>query len=212
VPTGTRPGRHLAVVIADRRPTTDGDRGSPPQYDGCLSHIRPSAVEGPCELSGGVRRASRRPGRHRQGRRADRQVASGGRAAPRHRRPHEARSWLLVHDGRRYDSKAIVGVAHGYATGRPLAAAEFTGGDATVGAALRRVGFVVQERLPRQDWRWDKLALACDLVHANGWDELTPVGAENPSVQFKRHVCTRGGCRRVGLVAGCRGGRVGRGR
>jgi hypothetical protein len=54
----------------------------------------------------------------------------------------EARSWLLVQDGRGYDSKAIVGVAHGYATGGPLAAAEFTGADATVGAALRRVGRV----------------------------------------------------------------------
>jgi 5-methylcytosine-specific restriction protein A len=55
-----------------------------------------------------------------------------------------------------------------------LAAGEFTGGDATVGAALRRVGLLVQERLPRLGWRWDELVLACDLVHANGWDELRP--------------------------------------
>ncbi|GAB2809469.1 hypothetical protein GCM10027073_47470 [Streptomyces chlorus] len=32
------------------------------------------------------------------------------------------------------------------------------------------------------------------------------------SSQVKRHVCTRGGCRRVGLVGGCRGGRAGWGR
>ena len=49
--------------------------------------------------------------------------------------------------GAGFDCKAIVGVAHGYATGRPLAAVEFTGGDARVGAAPRRVGFVVQETL-----------------------------------------------------------------
>src|SRR5664280_2490487 len=34
-------------------------------------------------------------------------------------------------------------------------------------------------------------------------------GTENPSVQVKRHVRTREGCRRVGLVAGCRDDPVG---
>jgi hypothetical protein len=34
-----------------------------------------------------------------------------------------ARSYELVCNGRRYDSKAIIGVAHGYATGRVLSAA-----------------------------------------------------------------------------------------
>jgi hypothetical protein len=53
------------------------------------------------------------------------------------------------------------------------------------------------------------------------WGSNTPIGAVTwgfldrvwvptiPSVQVKRHVRTREGCRRVGLVAGCRGGRVG---
>jgi 5-methylcytosine-specific restriction enzyme A len=57
----------------------------------------------------------------------------------------QAREYLLVHDGRAYDSKAIVGVAHGFLPGqRPLKASEFSGGEATVGRLLRDLGFAVQ--------------------------------------------------------------------
>src|SRR3984957_4074926 len=56
-----------------------------------------------------------------------------------------ARQYLLLHDGKRYDSKAIVGAAHGFLPGeRPLTAGEFSGGEATVGRLLRRLGFAVQ--------------------------------------------------------------------
>ncbi|HEY2404194.1 MAG TPA: HNH endonuclease signature motif containing protein [Steroidobacteraceae bacterium] len=56
-----------------------------------------------------------------------------------------ARSYLLIHKGRAYDSKAIVGVAHGYLPGeRVLAARDFSGGEATVGRLLRALGFTVQ--------------------------------------------------------------------
>jgi 5-methylcytosine-specific restriction protein A len=56
-----------------------------------------------------------------------------------------ARQYLLVHDGKRYDSKAIVGAAHGFLPGeQPLTAGEFSGGEATVGRLLRRLGFTVQ--------------------------------------------------------------------
>jgi 5-methylcytosine-specific restriction enzyme A len=58
---------------------------------------------------------------------------------------HPDRSYVLAHNGRRYDSKAVVGVAHGYLPGRqPLAADEFSGGEATVGRLLRKLGFTVQ--------------------------------------------------------------------
>src|SRR6201996_8372092 len=58
---------------------------------------------------------------------------------------HPARSYVLVHDGKSYDSKAIVGVAHGYLPGRqPLTPGEFSGGEATVGRLLRRLGFTLQ--------------------------------------------------------------------
>ena len=56
-----------------------------------------------------------------------------------------ARSYLLVHEGQKYDSKAIVGVAHGYARPDlgPLKADEFSGGEAIVKRKLERLGFRV---------------------------------------------------------------------
>lgn len=62
----------------------------------------------------------------------------------------KARSYFLVRDGKRYDSKAIAGAAHGFLTGRSaLLAREFSGGAATVAAQLESLGFVVASDLPR---------------------------------------------------------------
>ncbi|MCG2797979.1 MAG: hypothetical protein L6367_05500 [Cellulomonas sp.] len=52
---------------------------------------------------------------------------------------------LLVHEGRSYDSMAILGVAHRYATGRLASPAEFHDGMSGVVALLRRRGFEVTE-------------------------------------------------------------------
>jgi hypothetical protein len=54
-----------------------------------------------------------------------------------------ASQYMLTHKGRRYDSKAIVGVAHGFNSraARPLLSKEFSGGAATVQKTLRRLGF-----------------------------------------------------------------------
>ena len=58
----------------------------------------------------------------------------------------KARSYRLVVDGKTYDSKAIVGAAHGFLPGRePLAAADFSGGAATVGRLLGGLGFQVTQ-------------------------------------------------------------------
>jgi putative restriction endonuclease len=58
----------------------------------------------------------------------------------------QARTYWLVHQGKRYDSKAIVGAAHGHA--RPglgsLKAADFVGGEATVRRKLEELGFAVE--------------------------------------------------------------------
>lgn len=57
-----------------------------------------------------------------------------------------ARSYLLVHDGRHYDSKAIVGAAHGFLPGeRPLPpnAKGFSGGADHAARFLGRLGFDV---------------------------------------------------------------------
>lgn len=85
-----------------------------------------------------------------------------------------ARAYFVVRNGTRYDSKAVVGAAYGYLPGRDAVhSAEFSGGDKTVAAALRRLGFemhVVPTQNP--DWARDELILACDLVAKNDWKEL----------------------------------------
>lgn len=59
----------------------------------------------------------------------------------------KARSYFLVRDGQRYDSKAIVGAAHGYDRPEegPLRAQTFSGGENTVRKHLRNLGFVVEQ-------------------------------------------------------------------
>ena len=54
-----------------------------------------------------------------------------------------AREYFLEYNGGRYDSKAIVGVAHGYQHGEQLRASDFSGGEDTVMAKLRALGFDV---------------------------------------------------------------------
>jgi hypothetical protein len=54
-----------------------------------------------------------------------------------------AREYFLVVDGERFDSKAIIGAAHGYefpAQG-PLRHGKFSGGEATVERKLHELGF-----------------------------------------------------------------------
>lgn len=56
-----------------------------------------------------------------------------------------SRDYPLVHEGRSYDSKAILGVAHKFATGRLATSDEFHGGMQTTVAILRKRGFEVTE-------------------------------------------------------------------
>jgi hypothetical protein len=57
----------------------------------------------------------------------------------------KARSYFLDYAGTLYDSKAIVGAAHGFQHGRPLSGDNFSGGDATVVPLLERLGFRVKQ-------------------------------------------------------------------
>jgi hypothetical protein len=57
-----------------------------------------------------------------------------------------SRSFLLLAGGRFYQSKAIVGAAHGYATGLPLSSHDFSGGEATVKRLLEKLGFTVRQQ------------------------------------------------------------------
>jgi hypothetical protein len=58
----------------------------------------------------------------------------------------QAREYFLVVDGREYDSKAIIGAAHGYQfpDQGPLRARDFSGGYATVQRLLESLGFTVR--------------------------------------------------------------------
>ena len=55
-----------------------------------------------------------------------------------------ATEYVLMHEGYGYDSKAIVGVAHRYATGRELAPSDFNGDHDGAAQVLRDLGFVVR--------------------------------------------------------------------
>ena len=65
----------------------------------------------------------------------------------------KSRSYFLIADGRAYDSKAIVGAAHGYQHSElgPLTARDFSGGNATVRARLEALGFTVVVTEPRSE-------------------------------------------------------------
>jgi 5-methylcytosine-specific restriction protein A len=74
-----------------------------------------------------------------------------------------ARDYFIEYKGGAYDSKAIVGAAHGFQFSDPLSNDDFSGGDATVATKLQKLGFTVTrpDRLP--DWTNDELILALDL-------------------------------------------------
>lgn len=55
---------------------------------------------------------------------------------------------VLLHLGREYDAAAIVGIAHGLATGRTLTPADIPGGSGGAGKALTRLGFDVRDDSP----------------------------------------------------------------
>jgi 5-methylcytosine-specific restriction protein B len=60
----------------------------------------------------------------------------------------EARNYVIRHDGKEYDAKAIVGVAQGLANPEqpPLTGKDFHSSDATVRQRLERLDFVVADR------------------------------------------------------------------
>lgn len=85
-----------------------------------------------------------------------------------------ARAYYLVHEHRSYDSKAIVGAAHGYLPGkRPLARSDFSGGQKTVRAKLLELGFKVSTGERNPPWTRDELILALDLYFQHRPDRIS---------------------------------------
>ena len=81
-----------------------------------------------------------------------------------------ARGYFLVRDGRRYDSKAVVGAAHGYDRPElgPLLPQDFSGGEATVARRLESLGFSVERPRRNPSWAEEELILALDLYIRSG--------------------------------------------
>lgn len=83
----------------------------------------------------------------------------------------EAKGLHLVRDGKRYDSKAIVGAAVGRLAGRTaLQGPDFTGGLASVVRALENLGYTVIDERPTRNPRWatEEIILALDLYLSHG--------------------------------------------
>jgi putative restriction endonuclease len=66
----------------------------------------------------------------------------------------EAKEYFLLRNGRRYDSKAIVGAAHGFDFPKqgPLRPSDFSGGERTVQRKLQELGFEIVVEPKRTDW------------------------------------------------------------
>ena len=56
----------------------------------------------------------------------------------------KSRDYFIRFKGETFDSKAIVGAAHGYQTGTPLTAKDFSGGERTVKKKLEKLGFEIR--------------------------------------------------------------------
>lgn len=82
----------------------------------------------------------------------------------------KARSYFLIRGERRYDSKAIVGVAHGYDRPDlgPLRWQDLTGGEVTVARLLESLGFEVEKPRRNPPWAEEELILALELYLRRG--------------------------------------------
>ncbi len=112
-----------------------------------------------------------------------------------------AKSYHLSHEGKRYPSKAIFGVAHGFSkAGLPfLKFDDFSGGEVQVAKPLRELGFEVvggQRRNP--DWIRDELIVALRFyVERNG----NPPGQKSQDIHDLTAALNKLGTR-LGLFSG----------
>ena len=82
----------------------------------------------------------------------------------------KARGYFLVRGGRKYDSKAIVGVAHSHSGPdlEPLRPGQFSGGEARVARQLESLGFEVKRPSKNPPWSEEERILALDLYLRSG--------------------------------------------
>jgi hypothetical protein len=128
-----------------------------------------------------------------------------------------ARDYVLVNDGKRYDSKAIVGVAYGFQhpDEGPLASSEFGGGRGTVIPVLQSLGFEIepsgQEAISSSGTRvwliragrggqYEQLALD-EGVALIGWSDLGELSSEMSRDDLKELIREQYGEERVQSLA-----------
>lgn len=100
-----------------------------------------------------------------------------------------SRAFFILLDGRRYDSKAICGVAHGYDVPDegPLSAATFSGGHATVERKLKSLGFDVLVVEPSsRGWTHEERVLALELYLQHGAVNKNSAEARELSEELNR--------------------------
>ena len=97
-----------------------------------------------------------------------------------------ATAYLLIVDGKAYDSKAILGVAYRLATGKPMGAHDFSGGVHGAAGVLARLGFDVRNVRDRQPS--DSAVLRPLRPSSGGSQEsqMSPTGAAAAVAQFHR--------------------------
>jgi predicted HAD superfamily Cof-like phosphohydrolase len=97
-----------------------------------------------------------------------------------------ATAYLLIVDGKAYDSKAVLGVAYQLATGKPMGPHDFSGGVHGAAGVLRRLGFEVRNVRDRQ--RPDSAELRPLRPSSGGQSEsqIRPIGAAAALAQFHR--------------------------
>lgn len=93
-----------------------------------------------------------------------------------------ATGYVLMHEGRTYDSKAIVAVAYRHlpgGDGQALPYNKLSGGVSDAAGKLRELGFDVPDPVEDPDWTWDEHVLALDLYMEN---PVSPPGKTSKAV------------------------------
>ena len=97
-----------------------------------------------------------------------------------------ATAYLLIVDGKAYDSKAILGVAYRLATGKPMGPHDFSGGVQGAAGVLRRLGFYVRNVRDCQPPHPAKLRPPRPSCSSLPEPQIRPIGAAAALAQFHR--------------------------
>ena len=99
-----------------------------------------------------------------------------------------ARTFLLIIDGKAYDSKAVLGVAYKHATGQLLGPHEFSGGVKGAARVLRALGFEVRNlrdpaKLSTVEGQWRSWRLV-DVLEEDPTIEAAALGPLAPRLKL----------------------------